>query len=238
LKVILILKEIVNLKKESSFLCPLRLSADLSNQFAIRPTGSTTAALVNLLHHLTSILENQKYAHVISLDFSKAFDVARHGPLFEKLSDMQLPDPVYHWLVDFFRCRSHCTKFGAVTSPPLVINSIVVQGSALGPPLFILALSDLRAKTPGNFYMKYTDDVTMIVPASNFSSIPAELENVGDWSRMNNQSLNVAKSTEMVVSSRWTRDLVQPPPIPGVARVDTLLLFGVVIDRYLLFSST
>ena len=149
---------------------------------------------------------------------------------------MQLPDPVYHWLVDFFRCRSHCTKFGAVTSPPLAINSSVVQGSALGPPLFILALSDLRAKTLGNFYMKYADDVTMLIPASNSSSIPAELENVGDWSRMSNQSLSVAKSAEMVVSSRWISDLVQPPPVPGVARVDTLLLLGVVIDRHLLFS--
>jgi len=44
------------------------------------------------------------------------------------------------------------------------------------------------------------DDVTMVIPASNSTSIPAELENVEAWSRKNNQSLNLAKTTELMVS--------------------------------------
>lgn len=84
--------------------------------------------------------------------------------------------------------------------------------------------------------MKYADDVTLIVPASNTASIQAELANVEAWSLRNNQSLNIAKTSELVVSRRWTRGLILPPLTAGLARVDTLLLLGVVIDRHLLFT--
>jgi len=80
------------------------------------------------------------------------------------------------------------------------------------------------------------DHVTMIVPATNTDSIADELANVGAWLLRNNQSLNVVKSAEMVVSTRWTRDLVLPPcPWSLESRVDTLLLLGVVVDSHLLF---
>ena len=45
-----------------------------SDQYAFRPTGSTTATLVSLLHFVTSLLSTNQYVIVIALDFSKAFD--------------------------------------------------------------------------------------------------------------------------------------------------------------------
>ena len=44
------------------------------DQFAFRPTGSTTAAIVHLLDSVIKLLDTEPYAIVISLDFSKAFD--------------------------------------------------------------------------------------------------------------------------------------------------------------------
>ena len=45
-----------------------------SDQFAFRPTGSPTAAIISLLHTITNLLTANPYVIVISLDFSKAFD--------------------------------------------------------------------------------------------------------------------------------------------------------------------
>jgi len=217
------------------FLVP-PLSLSLGDQYAFRPTGSTTAAIIGLIHHTTTMLATEPFVHIISLDFSKAFDVARHETLFDKLSDLPLPDSVYSWLLSFFTNRSHRTKFSGVTSSQDCINSSVVQGSALGPPMFVISTSDLKVVTPGNVYVKYADDATLIVPASNTSSIPDELANVEAWSRRNNQALNRSKTAEMVVSCRWTRGLVLPPLLDGVSRADTLLLLGVVLDKHLLFA--
>ena len=45
------------------------------DQFAFRPTGSTTCALVFFIHHLTRLLETNSYVRCLLVDFSKAFDV-------------------------------------------------------------------------------------------------------------------------------------------------------------------
>src|SRR5258708_989024 len=40
-----------------------------------------------------------------------------------------------------------------------------------------------------------------------------------------------------MVYRKWTRNLVLPMPFPSVAKVETLLLLGVLLDRHLLFSA-
>jgi len=57
----------------------------VADQYALRPTGSTTAALIYLLHTITKFLIDNPYVVVIGLDFSKAFDTVRHKTLLEKL---------------------------------------------------------------------------------------------------------------------------------------------------------
>jgi len=44
-----------------------------SDQFAYRPTGSTTAAVITILHTVTHLLASNPYVIVIAIDFSKAF---------------------------------------------------------------------------------------------------------------------------------------------------------------------
>ncbi len=49
-------------------------SLSFADQFAFRPTGSTTAAVVALIHTVRAMLSENQYVHVIAFDFSKAFD--------------------------------------------------------------------------------------------------------------------------------------------------------------------
>jgi len=63
------------------FLYPAFLSPPLTlilhDQFAFRPTGSTTAAIISLLSIITNILLTIPYVIVISLDFSTVFNAIR-----------------------------------------------------------------------------------------------------------------------------------------------------------------
>jgi len=70
-----------------------------SDQYAFRPSGSTTAALIWILHTITQLLSDHDYVLIIALDFSKAFNTVRHSALFDKSADLEIPDNVYHWLV-------------------------------------------------------------------------------------------------------------------------------------------
>ena len=57
-----------------------------TDQFAFRPTGSTTAAVIWILYTITQLLSQHDYVIVLALDFSKAFDSVRRSTLFDKLA--------------------------------------------------------------------------------------------------------------------------------------------------------
>ena len=78
------------------------------DQFAFRPTGSTTAALVSILHAITSLLTANSYVIVIALDFSKAFDTVRHSAVLQKLAQLDIPDHIFNWISDYLQDHSHC----------------------------------------------------------------------------------------------------------------------------------
>jgi len=55
------------------------LADSMSDQFAFRPTGSTAAAVISLLHETPSLLADNAY-------------YVRHCTLFEKLASLLMPD--------------------------------------------------------------------------------------------------------------------------------------------------
>src|SRR5271163_2278808 len=205
------------------------LAEPLSDQYAFRTTGSTTAALIAILSELTHLTTNHPYVHVIGLDFSKAFDTVRHSNLMQKLAACPMQDNVYNWLADYLCNRTHCTNVQGVISAPLPINASIVQGSAIGPIAFILNATDLRALTPGNKLHKYADDTYLVVPSSNSNTISTEIDHIASWARQNNLRLNPTKSTEMIVS-HGRRTALPPPPLPGITRVKEMNILGVTIQ--------
>jgi len=72
-----------------------------ANQFAFRPTGSSTAALITILQRVTMLLESNPYVIVYALDLCKAFDTVRHSTLMDKMGRLSLPDYIYNWIAEF-----------------------------------------------------------------------------------------------------------------------------------------
>ena len=206
--------------------------SNISDQFAFRPTGSTTAALISLLQTVSEMLESHPFVHVISCDFSKAFDSVRHHTLMQKVAAIPIPDSVFNWMVDFFTGRTHFTKFQSQTSSLAPINAGVVQGSAIGPASFIICASDLHPITPGNKCKKYADDMYLIVPSKNSLSIPSELNHISSWASNNNLRLNPSKSTEIIFKKPRSR-CPDPPPTPDIARVTSLKVLGITLQSNL-----
>jgi len=174
----------------SRFLYPAFITApqtlSIEDQYAFRPTGSTTAALVHLFHTITHMLTTNPYVIVLCLDFSKAFDTVRHSTLLEKLAQLDMPDNVYNWMVDFFNGHSHRTKYEGQTSSLHKITASVIQGSSIGPASYVVNAADLKAITPGNEMDKFADDSYIIVPAVNSSSRLAEIKHAENWASVNN----------------------------------------------------
>jgi hypothetical protein len=207
------------------------------DQFAFRPTGSTTAALIYLISKVTHLLKTNSYVRIIALDFSKAFDSIRQSAVLDNLAILQLPDYVYNWLVDFFNGHSHATRYCNETSSWANVNASVVQGSAVGPVSFITSASDLTAKHSENEMEKYADDVNLVIAESHSETCIQELRHIDEWAEAKNLRLNKSKCVELIVRVRGYPVSRLPPPLPGIARVTELKTLGVTLRDDLAMSS-
>ena len=102
----------------------------IEDQFAFCPSGSTTSALVSLIHHVAGMLESNSFVHCLTIDFSKAFDVVNHEVLLQKVSTLGLPDNIHNWLVSFITGRQQkCKVNGSISSCSAITRSCLLYTS-------------------------------------------------------------------------------------------------------------
>src|SRR6218665_1371468 len=105
----------------------------LKDQFAFRPTGSTTATVIAVLDNITEMMDENKYVLVVSMDYTKSFDSIRYDAVSETLLGLDIPDAIYNWLMEYLADRRNYTSFVGCTSTVATINASVIKGSGRGP---------------------------------------------------------------------------------------------------------
>ena len=138
-----------------------------SDQYAFRPTASTTAAIISLLQSITDMLLSNPFVIVISLDFTKAFDTVRHSSLMNKMAKLDLPAVVYNWLAAFFTGHEQRTIYYGEVSSTRSITASIIQGSSIGPASNAVLAADLQPLHASNRFAKFADDTYLVVPAVN-----------------------------------------------------------------------
>ena len=87
------------------------------------------------------MLRDNEYVAIISVDFTKAFDRVSHHALSLKYLQLDLPDNIHNWFMDFFKGRGQ-----DVSSLIAWINASIIQGSGLGPPSYVVETSAALSK--------------------------------------------------------------------------------------------
>jgi len=130
----LIEKEIVKRTIYPSFQQPPP-NLNFDDQYAFKPTGSTTSCIIKLLSTITNLLRDNTYVRVVALDFSKAFDSVKHSELAQKLAALDIPTNIYNWLIDFLDNRKQLTDFNGEISGLSAITAGVSKGRLLARQL-------------------------------------------------------------------------------------------------------
>jgi len=89
-----------------------------------------------------TILSKEQCA-VVYIDFSKAFDVVSHAKLIARLNCYGVRGTVLKWIENFLADRTHCTRVDNVLSELAPLISGVVQGSGIGPVMFLTYINEL-----------------------------------------------------------------------------------------------
>ena len=203
----------------------------LCDQYAYKDTGSTVGAIIDLLHFITQSLDKgNNYVRCIFIDFSKAFDTINHEIIITKVNELNLPNNIKNWIISFLVDRSQIVKSNNVFSKKLNINKGVIQGSALGPFLYLILQMSLKALGADNKLIKYADDTVCAVPEKSSVSVVSEYNNIKGWAGDNFLTINEIKTYEVVFS------LLKPsvanflPTFSNIQLVNSIKYLGVILS--------
>ena len=216
------------------------LSAALQRMGASRASGedgiTVETALLDAVSFATDQIDKGMVTSLVTADTSKAFDSVEHGRLLDKLGWYGIhPEWFSAWLCD----RTQTVRGGTEVQH---VTHGVVQGSILGPVLFLLATNDLPQHVPFGKIVMYADDNQFLDSdlAANIHTLKARVEaslSVAlKWFTQNRLKINPSKTEFLILRSRRQKidsdlSLAFGDYISSPSR--TVKVLGVVIDSHL-----
>jgi hypothetical protein len=129
------------------------------SQYGFLAKRSVASCQTHFLNALACANNNGESAIIIYLDIRKAFDQVPHSRLLDKLAFAGISGPLYLWFTSYFSNRDQTTLVSGSLSPPLPVTSGVIQGSVLGPILFILYINDIFKCIKNGTAFMFADDI-------------------------------------------------------------------------------
>ena len=222
------------------FICDNNILYDY--QFGLRPKHSTQQAIITLFDNITKSLDNGNIAISIFIDLKKAFDTVNHRILLRKLYAYGIGGPILKWIESYLTGRTQYVVFDGKESEVRTVQCGVLQGSILGPLLFILNMNDICNVSDLFFAIMYADDTSLLVTGNDLYSLIASLNNalkdLCSWFKSNKLSLNTNKTFYMIFhrsrikcDTDSTLEIIMDNGI--LTKTSCLIYLGVIVDQKL-----
>ena len=182
-----------------------------NEQYGFLPNKCTMDALVQVIDDWNNAKDKHQQILAIFFDFEKAFDLVDHIILLMKLQKY-LPQWLISWLAAYLTERQQRVKVGNILTEWLKVQAGVIQGSVIGPILFILFIADINSYLPtGVNIKKYADDILAYLIGKYDTNLPqAIVDGINKWCIENKMRLNSTKCKILPISSK---NSITPPVI-------------------------
>ena len=133
----------------------------------------------------------------VFLDLSKAVDTINHNILLYKLHFYGVRGLANQWFESYLHNRKQYVNVQNEDSECMPITCGALQGSVLGPILFLIYVNDLPDNIQSSNWTLFADDTTLYQSGSNlndlYDNMSSDLNNLNDWFLANKLSLNIKK---------------------------------------------
>jgi ribonuclease P/MRP protein subunit RPP40 len=210
-------------------------------QYGFLAGRSTTLNLLDALNDWTLAIDNKCSVAAAYIDYAKAFDSVSPLKLCHKLKAYGIAGNLLSWIANLLSGRCQQTRVGSVLSEVGALISGVIQGSCLGPLLFVLYVNDIvNVFANGVMCKLYADDIkmyTVIKADIDCSTFQSNLDRLQQWSDRWQLRIAYKKCSILQIgnSSKFARDYFLEDNC--ISNVSTCKDLGIIIDQRLTFTS-
>ena len=150
---------------------------------------------------------------VFSLTLKKAFVTVNHCILLKKLDHYGIRGIPLQWFESYLSNRKQYVSVNGHTSEELFVTHGVLQGSVLGPLLFLIYINDLPNVSKCLTFFLFAEDTNIYYESSDLLSIQKivnrEHRKVRKWLEANRLALNI-ENTNFVLFHSNKRKVTLP----------------------------
>ena len=130
---------------------------------------------------------------MIYTDFEKAYEKVDHKTLLKKMeTKFRIKGKVLKWFESFLKNRKQYVLIEGIKSNSSAVVSGSVQGSVLGPVIFLIFISDMAEdlETKPKLFVDDAKIKEKIDTEEDVKEMQETLEKLYDWQRKNNMKFN------------------------------------------------
>ena len=208
------------------------------SQSRFRRHHSCNTALINLIDRWLNSIEKGDIIGAVFFDLRKAFDVADHDLLLEKLAAYKFSTTLQNWIRSYLTNRKQCIVNLNIRSSLQISKSGVQQGSVLGPVLFLLLVNDYPLFIKEVYLDLYADDATVHASGKKQNELKLQtgIDDFKNCCVSNHLFIHIGKTSLMTAGSLQTvGNISMEIAIDGeiIKEVENQKLLGVIIDKTL-----
>jgi hypothetical protein len=178
------------------------------NQYGFLRGRSTVHSLTKVTNRIAKDLNDKKFVVGLFLDLRKAFDVVSHDILIDKLQRLGIKDKELDWFISYLDNRQQFVDINGHISTKRLIDISVLQGSILGPILFLCFINDLPAAT-NLMTVLFADDTLGLDSDKDLAALlertNTEIQKLANWFRANRMAVNVGKTKYIIFRNKGTK---------------------------------
>jgi Reverse transcriptase (RNA-dependent DNA polymerase) len=179
------------------------------HQYGFLKGKCTEHNLLHVTNKISQALNDGKYCIGLFLDLKKAFDVCSHDILLKKLEKaFGIKGTTLLWFKNYLSNRTQVVDINGKLSYSCNINISVLQGSILGPILFLCYINDLPNVTNLNMFL-FADDASGLKESKNLPELidlcNIEIQKLSNWFRANKMAVNISKTKFIIFHTKGKR---------------------------------
>jgi hypothetical protein len=175
------------------------------HQYGFQKGKSTEHNLTHVTNYIFNALNDKNFCIGLFLDLRKAFDVCSHDILLRKLKKYGINGNTHKWFSSYLKDRVQVVDINGSTSSPNIFNISVIQGSILGPILFLIYINDLYSAS-ALLSLMFADDTACLAKNRDLNTlvnfVNEELNKLARWFRANHMAVNISKTKFILFHTR------------------------------------